>query len=149
MSKTTPAAFEAMKARLIANGGSVVENSKINYDRKQNNDLASGLSDPIPKRNARKTLVATSSDEASGKSRIVLRITRHSIRPVDFDNGAGGCKAIIDQCRYHCLIRDDSPEEIDFQFRQQKVKTKAEEGTMIEIESKKDGWRWTETVVES
>jgi Holliday junction resolvase RusA-like endonuclease len=67
----------------------------------------------------------------SNRTRIV--ITRHSCRPLDCDNYAGGCKAIIDELRYAKLIQDDDPETIEVEFKQIKVKHKTEEHTEIEI----------------
>ena len=66
-------------------------------------------------------------------NRTHIRITRYSCRPLDCDNFAGGCKPTLDQLRYAKLIKDDSPEDIEVDFRQIKVKTKAEERTEIEI----------------
>lgn len=66
-------------------------------------------------------------------NRTHIRITRYSTRPLDCDNYAGGCKPIIDQLRYAKLIKDDSPEDIEVEFKQVKVKTKANERTEIEI----------------
>jgi Holliday junction resolvase RusA-like endonuclease len=70
--------------------------------------------------------------EARG-NRTHLRITRYSTRPLDCDNYAGGCKPIIDQLRYAKLIKDDSPEDIEVEFKQVKIKTKDQERTEIEI----------------
>jgi Holliday junction resolvase RusA-like endonuclease len=79
------------------------------------------------------TLESLRKGEETSRQRTNLRITRYSCRPLDCDNYAGGCKPIIDQLRYVKLIRDDSPEDIEVEFRQVKVKTKAEERTEIEI----------------
>jgi len=38
------------------------------------------------------------------------------------DNGAGGCKPLLDAIRYEGLIPDDDPTTIDFEFRQYQVK---------------------------
>jgi hypothetical protein len=38
------------------------------------------------------------------------------------DNGAGGCKALLDAIRYEDLIPNDDPSVIDFYFTQEKVK---------------------------
>jgi hypothetical protein len=51
------------------------------------------------------------------------------------DNFAGGCKPLIDQLRYAKLIANDDPESIELQFVQEKVKTRLEEETIIDIRS--------------
>lgn len=66
-------------------------------------------------------------------NRVILRITGFLSRPYDPDNFAGGCKAVIDQLRYAGLIKNDSPEHIRLEVEQVKVKTKAEQKTVIEI----------------
>ena len=62
-----------------------------------------------------------------------IRITRYSTRPLDCDNFAGGCKPIIDQLRYAKLITNDSPEDVEIQFSQVKLKHKDKQRTEIEI----------------
>jgi len=71
--------------------------------------------------------------ESPRSPRTRLRIERKSIRLLDADNYAGGCKPLIDQLRYAKLIEDDDPETIEILFVQTKVKTKKEEMTHIEI----------------
>ncbi len=81
----------------------------------------------------KQTLDALREREEARSRRTRIRITRYSCRPLDCDNYAGGCKPIIDQLRYAKLIRDDSPEDIEVEFKQVKVKTKTQERTEIEI----------------
>jgi Holliday junction resolvase RusA-like endonuclease len=81
----------------------------------------------------KQTLDALREREEARSRRTHIRITRYSCRPLDCDNYAGGCKPIIDQLRYAKLIRDDSPEDIEVEFKQVKVKTKTQERTEIEI----------------
>jgi hypothetical protein len=71
--------------------------------------------------------------ESPRSPRTRLRIERKSIRLLDADNYAGGCKPLIDQLRYAKLIPDDDPESVEILFVQTKVKTKKEEMTHIEI----------------
>jgi hypothetical protein len=94
------------------------------------------VSDPVTKRPAQQALVALPKRKEKVSNRTYVRITRYSTRPLDCDNYAGGCKPIIDQLRYAKLIKDDSPEDIEVQFNQVKIKTKAEEHTKIEISDK-------------
>ena len=65
-------------------------------------------------------------DQAGGATgpRYRVTITRYGAKLLDVDNGAGGCKPLLDAMRYEGLIPDDDPGSIDFVFRQQKVKTK-------------------------
>ena len=94
------------------------------------------VSNPVTKRPAKQTLVALPKRKEKVSNRTYVRITRYSTRPLDCDNYAGGCKPIIDQLRYAKLIKDDSPEDIEVQFKQVKIKTKTEEHTKIEISDK-------------
>jgi len=90
----------------------------------------------IAKRPAQQTLEPLPKRKEKVSNRTYVRITRYSTRPLDCDNYAGGCKPIIDQLRYAKLIKDDSPEDIEVQFKQVKIKTKTEEHTKIEISDK-------------
>lgn len=100
-----------------------------------NKTLAFRIPDSKPKQNARPKSLAVNADEAGGEGRITIIITRRSCVLLDFDNGVGGCKFLIDQLRYAKLIKDDSPDEIDFVFKQEKVASKKLEGTLVEIKS--------------
>ena len=59
---------------------------------------------------------------SAGRPRFRVTITRYGSRPLDVDNGAGGCKPLLDAIRYEGLIPDDDPTTIDFIFRQYQVK---------------------------
>jgi hypothetical protein len=63
-----------------------------------------------------------------------VTITRYGSKLLDIDNGAGGCKPLLDAIRYEGLIPDDDPGTIDFVFRQQKVK-KDQRRTEVLIEA--------------
>ena len=63
-----------------------------------------------------------------------VTITRYGSKLLDIDNGAGGCKPLLDAIRYEGLIPDDDPGTIDFVFRQQKVK-KDQRRTEVVIET--------------
>jgi len=86
-----------------------------------------------PERDSGQALVAPVPDESRSPGRVTVRITRLSCSLLDFDNGVGGCKFVIDAMRREGLIRNDDPASIDFEFRQKRVSTKAEQGTVIEI----------------
>jgi hypothetical protein len=96
--------------------------------------LAPRPSHPVVEHDAGRALVNAPPDEAGRGPRLVLRFTRFAVSLLDFDNGAGGCKFLCDALRYEKLIPDDDPGSIDFQFRQVKVDTFAEEGVEIVIE---------------
>ena len=92
-----------------------------------------GLPNTFAQQALKQTLDALREREEARSRRTHIRITRYSTRPLDCDNYAGGCKPIIDQLRYAKLIKDDSPEDIEVEFKQVKVKTKTQERTEIEI----------------
>jgi hypothetical protein len=79
------------------------------------------------------TLVAPPQRKEKGSTRIIVCITRRSCHVLDLDNFAGGCKPLIDQLRYAKLIPDDDPQSIELQFVQEKVRTRLEEETIIDI----------------
>jgi hypothetical protein len=91
------------------------------------------LLNTLAKHAPQQTLESLREREEISRQRTHIRITRYSCRPLDCDNYAGGCKPTLDQLRYAKLIKDDSPEDIEVDFRQVKVKTKNEERTEIEI----------------
>jgi hypothetical protein len=88
---------------------------------------------PVTQHATQQALVTLPKTKTISGNRTRIRITRFSTKPLDCDNYAGGCKPIIDELRYAKLIQDDSPEDIEVDFRQIKVKTKNEEHTEIEI----------------
>ena len=91
------------------------------------------LLNTLTKHAPKQTLEPLRKGEEARSNRTRIVITRYSCRPLDCDNYAGGCKPALDQLRYAKLIHDDSPEHIEVEFKQVKVKTKAEERTEIEI----------------
>jgi hypothetical protein len=66
--------------------------------------------------------------------RVTVRFIGYRVRPLDPDNFAGGCKALIDGLRYAHLIEGDEPWRINLETRQEKVARRTEERTIIEIE---------------
>jgi hypothetical protein len=83
-----------------------------------------GLHNTQPKHDAGTQLLDPHKAQKGGKgrSRFCVTITRYGSRPLDVDNGAGGCKPLLDAIRYEGLIPDDDPATIEFQFRQIQVK---------------------------
>lgn len=112
------------KGYKLNNDGSYSQTHKTNPAR---------LPNPVTKHPAQQTLESLPERKKTGSKITRIRITRYSTRPLDCDNFAGGCKPIIDQLRYAKLITDDSPEDVEIQFSQVKVKTKEKQRTEIEI----------------
>ncbi len=97
-------------------------------------NLAARLPDTEPKRDVGKALEPSPPNEGRSGASLEVSITRFSRRLLDADNFAGGCKFLIDAMRYRGLIPNDDPGSIDLRFRQVRVSSKKEEGTLIEIE---------------
>jgi hypothetical protein len=73
------------------------------------------------------------SEEAQGGNfrRSRIRITSKRCRLLDPDNLC--VKYIIDALRYCKVIKDDTTKEIEVYIKQEKVKTRKEEKTIIEV----------------
>ena len=93
--------------------------------------LPNSIAEPTP----RQTLEPPPQRKEKGRSRTIVCITRRSCHVLDLDNFAGGCKPLIDQLRYAQLIPNDDPQSIELQFVQEKVETRLEEETIIDIRS--------------
>ena len=91
------------------------------------------ISPPVPQRRVQENALVASPAKEGGASgpRLRVVITSRRARLTDVDNITA--KWIIDALRYKQLIPDDSPEHIILEVRQQKVDSKAKEGTLIEI----------------
>ena len=85
-----------------------------------------------PKPTLRNEPVATVQRKKETPKCRVLRIISYRTRTCDTDNLCP--KWIVDALRYSKLIEDDTPEHIELQVRQEKVRRKAQERTQIEIE---------------
>lgn len=72
--------------------------------------------------------------EKGNLDRVVVRIVSFRTRLLDADNLVGGSKYFTDGLRYAGLISGDAEAQIRLEVSQQKVKSKAEERTQIEIE---------------
>jgi len=95
----------------------------------QNHSLSPG---PEPECPVGDDPLAEAQGEAENPRRISVCITSYRRRLIDPDNLCG--KYHLDLCRYAGLIRDDSAKEIDFRITQEKVRTKEEEKTVIELD---------------
>jgi len=69
--------------------------------------------------------------EGSDSKRLLVRVTSFRCRLLDEDNLA--IKYHVDCCRYAGIIPGDAPGQAKIEACQRKVKTKAEEGTLVEV----------------
>ena len=72
--------------------------------------------------------------EAQSSARTIVSIVRASTRSLDQDNLVGSVKSLLDCLRLARLIRDDTTEAIELHVSQVKVKTRKEQGTLVQIE---------------
>ena len=78
---------------------------------------------------------AVGKEEAEGRylQRNLVRITSYRCRLLDPDNLAGGCKYAIAAIRRAKVIKDDTTKQIEVFIKQEKVKKRKEEKTIIEV----------------
>lgn len=98
-------------------------------------DLSPGSQVPRaePKRAVRDGTLAATQGKACRPARFLVRVTSRRRRLADPDNLAGGAKSLIDCLRYAGAIPDDNPAAIDYEPRQEKVRTQEEEVTILEV----------------
>jgi hypothetical protein len=84
-----------------------------------------------PERVVQNEPVAAPKGKAENTGRVLLRVTSFRRRLIDPDNLCP--KYFIDALRYAQVIGDDSAAHVTLQVSQVKVKTKAEECTIIEL----------------
>lgn len=166
MSKTTPSDFDAMKARLIANGveqyvgqtteyrcpecggvfraahycvGKVSKPTSILERIHENHSDNAGMGSSKPKLNSPPTLVKSPPRKVHGMGASqpshAVRITLSRLRMLDRDNKWACVKSLVDGLVEAGLIPGDSESEIDLIVKQEKVDTRKEIKTVIEIES--------------
>ena len=92
------------------------------------------IQDSEPQRHQAPALGKAVPREATGLRRTLVRFTGYRVRPLDPDNFAGSCKDLLDGIVHAGLVFDDTPWLIILRTEQEKVKTYAEERTVIEIE---------------
>ncbi len=93
------------------------------------------IQDSKPEHHETPALDSADEGKAKGSGRVIVRFIGYRVRPLDPDNFAGGCKDLLDALRHSSLIHGDEWWRIDFQTRQEKVGTYAEEKTVIEVET--------------
>ncbi len=91
------------------------------------------LFNPVAKPDPLPALEGGSTPEPPGDQRIVVSIKRRSTRTLDPDNLGASVKALVDCLRYAKLIPEDDAETIDLLVTQEKVKSRKEQGTFVEI----------------
>lgn len=98
---------------------------------KRSLDAETESSRPKPEQVVCHEPVAKKTGEAGYPDRVRVSITSFRIRLCDPDNLCP--KYFVDCLRYAGLIKNDRPEDIVLEVRQQKVAHKSEEGTLVEI----------------
>jgi hypothetical protein len=91
------------------------------------------VSNPVFEPHKEAALGGAAKRKAKSVERVVVRFTGYRVRPLDPDNFAGSTKDLIDGLRRAKLLHDDSWKDIRLETEQEKVKTFAEERTVIEI----------------
>lgn len=102
---------------------------RLNADPEPSTELPS----PKPERPVLHDPLAAGKGKEGRPARALKRvaITCFRCRLQDSDNCC--VKYLVDALRHEKLIADDSPDHIILEVRQEKVATKSEEGTLIEI----------------
>ena len=99
--------------------------------RKRNTQAGGVASSPKPEQIVCHEPLATVSGEKENSYRYAVRICSYRTRLLDADNLTGKC--FVDCLRYGGIIPDDTAAIMDYSISQQKVKTKKEERTEIEV----------------
>ncbi len=91
------------------------------------------VSNSKPQSHAENSLDSVATGKETRDTRVRVRFTGHRVRPLDPDNFAGSCKDLLDGLRHAGLLEGDEPWRIIFETAQEKVKSYAEEKTVIEL----------------
>ncbi len=89
--------------------------------------------DAKPEPDALQAVVLRHEDETPSVGRTRVCITRRSTGTLDEDNLHGSVKSLLDGLQKAGLIRSDSQEDIKLEVKQERVKTRKEQGTLLEI----------------
>ncbi len=115
------------------------ENSvQVNVERKKDKYEANHhrkIQDSEPQHHKTPALERADEGEKVGNERTRVCFTGFRVKPLDPDNFAGSVKDLLDGLRHAGLILGDEPWRITLETRQEKVKSYAEERTVIEIET--------------
>jgi len=102
---------------------------KLNSDPEAVGGLQNTVPEPVIRKSAQ--IKNEGKERSTVGPRFCVTITSYRCRLLDADNLCP--KFLIDALRYKGLIPDDSPDHIILEVRQQKVDSKAKEGTLVEI----------------
>ena len=91
------------------------------------------LPDPIAQCYPLPPLEQGAHSQAGSLARPLVRFISRRCRPLDPDNLAGGCKALLDGLVASGLLPGDGPSQIATEYRQQKVERRRDEATIVEI----------------
>lgn len=96
-------------------------------------ETVGSLPNPVTQSVVRKpaALKNAGQERSPGRPRLRVTITSYRCRLLDADNLCP--KFLIDALRYKGKIPDDSPDHIILELRQEKIATKTQEGTLVEI----------------
>ena len=90
--------------------------------------------DAEPKRHKAPALDRADAREEPCVRRVRVRFTGYRVKPLDPDNFAGSVKDLLDGLRHASLLQGDEPWRIVLETEQVKVRSYAEEKTVIEID---------------
>ncbi len=96
-----------------------------------------GLSGSQPKRGIRVKSVGQGEGEEGMRPEYIVRIRSARVRLLDSDNLY--VKDLVDQLRYAELIPEDTPDILEIEVTQAKVKAYKDEETIITLERRTDG----------
>ncbi len=92
------------------------------------------IQDSEPQPHKTPALGTTVQGKTQGLERTRVCFIGYRVKPLDPDNFAGSVKDLLDGLRHSGLIHGDEVWRIAFETRQEKVKSYAEEKTVIELE---------------
>ncbi len=89
------------------------------------------IASPVVERTTVNEPLGTNEAQERHSGRLAVVVTSFRRRLLDEDNLA--IKWAVDACRYAGILHSDAPDQVSIKAKQQKVKTKEEERTEIEI----------------
>lgn len=98
-----------------------------------NYQAGSAIPHSKPQQDKASALGGAKEGEGNSMGRIDVGFTLQRTRLLDPDNAVGSIKDLLDGCRRAKLIPEDNPEVIALSVSQERVKTRAEEKTIITI----------------
>ena len=105
--------------------------ARIEARRRKKPDSNDPGGDPKPQPVVRDESLGAGQGKARNPTRLRVCVTRRSVRLLDEDNICE--KYAVDCLRYAGALRDDAPEFVRIEARQEKVESQSDECTVIEI----------------